>query len=217
MIDELNPQRLVVEGKNDLLCVLGLLRGRSLWNDASPEFFIKEMGGTNHTINAPFIRTQLKQSGLKTLGVMVDADDNLEGKWESFCSIVCKTAASKCPDLPKDGFVTTTDSGLRVGFWCMPNCFSPGMMETFLATLIPSDHEPLWNHAIESGRAAKKDFLAPYRETHIDKMAIHTWLAWQDPPGEPLYRAIKTRMLNPASLAADPFISWLSLLFDIGK
>lgn len=31
---------------------------------------------------------------------------------------------------------------------------------------------------------------APYRQTHRDKAELHTWLAWQDPPGLQVHLAV---------------------------
>lgn len=66
--------------------------------------------------------------------------------------------------------------GKTLGIWLMPDNRSRGMLETFLAYLVPGGGSDLWTHACEAvaeayGRGA------PCREVHHDKARIHTWLA----------------------------------------
>ena len=87
-------------------------------------------------------------------------------------------------------------------------------METFLTYLIPDLSDPLLDHAKESTIKASK-LKAPFIESHYDKAIIHSWLAWQDPPGRQLHDAVKQRILDPASTQADGFVQWFKNLFDI--
>jgi len=63
--------------------------------------------------------------------------------------------------------------------------------------------------------ATAKQRGAPYSEFHVDKALIHTWLAWQDPPGEALGRALTRKTLDPHAEAAKPFINWFVGLYKI--
>ncbi len=64
-----------------------------------------------------------------------------------------------------------------------------GMLETFLTYMIPDENEPIWNYAKTVVMEAK-NLSAPFIENHTDKANIHTWLAWQNPPGRQLHNAV---------------------------
>ncbi len=96
----------------------------------------------------------------------------------------------------------------------MPDNQDRGMLETFLKFLLPNEDEGLWQlteqacqQAIENG--------APFKGYHTDKAKIHTWLAWQNPPGRQLHNAIMEQILNPTSPEAAPFVKWFTDLFEV--
>lgn len=94
----------------------------------------------------------------------------------------------------------------------MPDNRSRGMLETFLALLVPTS--TLLDHA----RAAHGEAIrlgAPCRPPHADKALVHTWLAWQDPPGRQLHEAVRDRVLDTASPHADAFVAWFRDVFEV--
>ncbi|MFN7568160.1 MAG: DUF3226 domain-containing protein, partial [Microcystis sp.] len=44
---------------------------------------------------------------------------------------------------------------------------------------------------------------------------IHTYLAWQDPPGKQLHDAVKQRILNRSHPQSANFLRWLQELYEI--
>ena len=58
---------------------------------------------------------------------------------------------------------------------------------------------------------------APFKQVHIDKANIYTWLAWQNEPGRQLHQAIKERILNPnyPDPKAEAFFHWFKNLYDL--
>ncbi|WP_331852485.1 DUF3226 domain-containing protein [Microcystis viridis] len=54
-----------------------------------------------------------------------------------------------------------------------------------------------------------------YRDYHLDKANIHTYLAWQDPPGKQLHDAVKQRILNRSHPQSANFLRWLQGLYEI--
>ena len=54
-----------------------------------------------------------------------------------------------------------------------------------------------------------------FKDTHIDKANIYTWLAWQNPPGRQIHQAIMERILNPQHPKAQVFITWFKNLYDL--
>jgi hypothetical protein len=81
-------------------------------------------------------------------------------------------------------------------------------------TLYPSVSES--SKQVASVNAARKSG-APDKDAHLDKARIHTWLAWQDPPGRQLHQAIMERILAPESENAQPFIRWFKELYMLGN
>jgi hypothetical protein len=160
------------------------------------------------------IEAELKSSGLTHLGILVDADDVLENRWE-----VIRDRCSKAfPNLPKSfpdtGIIFENDVGLRLGVWMMPDNKTAGMLETFLGFLVPDTQDKLYLAAQESVQNART-LGAPYIDAHLSKANIYTWLAWQNPPGRQLHQAVVEQILSPRSAHAQPFISWFRKLYQI--
>ena len=96
----------------------------------------------------------------------------------------------------------------------MPDNQKRGMLETFLKFLLPDNGENLWDLTEQACRDAIKHG-APFKEYHKDKAKIHTWLAWQNPPGRQLHNAIMERILAPTSPHANDFMMWFQKLFEV--
>lgn len=104
--------------------------------------------------------------------------------------------------------------GRRFGAWLMPDNQAVGMMETFLKHLRPGLNGDLHEHTRNAMRTAR-GLGAPWKELHADKAEIHTWLAWQDPPGQQLHGALMRSMLDATSENARPFIAWFRNLYGL--
>ncbi|HEY8375848.1 MAG TPA: DUF3226 domain-containing protein, partial [Nannocystis sp.] len=119
--------------------------------------------------------------------------------------------------LPPEGCVAACSrTGRRFGVWIMPDNTSAGMLETFLKYLLPDGHDALWAHAQQAATRAH-DRGAPFKQAHVDKANIYTWLAWQNPPGRQLHDAVKQRILRPDSPHAEPFVAWFCRLFELAR
>ena len=212
----LKPKQLLVEGEEDKFAVVGLMEHHVSWsnNKAQAPVFIEAAGSVSEILNATYIRTKLKESGLEILGIMIDADDHPDTRWSSLRSTCLPTFPTMPLALPASGLVVQNESGLRLGFWLMPDCSSSGMLETFLRHLVPDPAEPLWQHATASFDAAVL-LGATCRPVHTDKAKIHTWLAWQDPPGDSLGRALTKKTLDPQASDAVAFVAWFKQLYLI--
>jgi hypothetical protein len=176
--------------------------------------FINAVGSVDEILNTSYLSTKLKESGLETLGIMIDADDRPIQRWQSLCSL-CKSIAPTIPRaMPQAGLIAECETGLRLGFWIMPDCSSTGMLENFLRHLVPTSPEALWEHAQASASHARI-LGAPYRDVHKDKAQIHSWLAWQDPPGERMGLALTQKILNPYAATAMPFVRWFMDLYQL--
>ena len=214
-----HPRVLLVEGDEDKRVIPEFMEKFIPWggreNFKNWPANIIPSDGVEELLKPGFIETVLKSPGLIALGVVVDADDNPTGRWRS----VRERAIKQFPDipvaLPPDGLVVANESGLRFGVWLMPNCFSTGMLETFLAMFVREQSEALWLFSEGTCRVAKSLHNAPYRDAHFDKARVHAWLAVQDPPGQQLHSAILQKTLAVESPLAKPFVAWFRRLFVV--
>lgn len=159
-------------------------------------------------------RQILKAPGLKALGIIADANENAKQRWSSLRNRCIGSFPELPDDVPVAGLIRENESGLKLGVWLMPDNRSYGMMETFLTYLVPDDSNPVLKYA-ESARDEARVLGAPYRDVHADKAKIHTWLAWQDPPGRPLHNAVIEHILDSRSPHAADFVTWFQSLFGV--
>jgi hypothetical protein len=160
--------------------------------------------------------TFCKTPGLKSIGVMVDADDEFLSRWSGIESFARGRFDPVPNQLPTEGLVLTRGDGFKFGAWIMPNNRSAGKVETFCHTLVDqSATSSLWDHAVRSCSVAREVHRAPWRDAHKDRAEILTWLAWQDPPLGQMGAAIRSNVLNPRTDAASVFVSWFRRLFEV--
>ena len=102
---------------------------------------------------------------------------------------------------------------LRVGVWLMPDNKVPGIVENFVSFLIPDADAPLWQRA--------KDCVdgIPEEQRHFSTLAlpkaqIHTWLAWQEDPGQQFGIAMTASLDANASHAVN-LVDWVKRVFDL--
>ncbi|MCD8487517.1 MAG: hypothetical protein LRZ84_12470 [Desertifilum sp.] len=210
------PKVLLVEGKQDLLVIPDLIEANGIsWETPNGRIVeIREQGGYEKLADPDVIATELQASGLSVLGIMVDADDNPLARWQSIRDACLRSIPDLPETLPEEGLIHTTSSGIRFGIWMMPDNKMRGMLETFLAYMIPTTSEPLWQFAQEVVQEAKTQGAA-FTDPHLAKANIYTWLAWQDPPGRQLHQAIQERILNPCHPNAQKFVSWFKTLYNL--
>lgn len=212
----IHPNVLLVEGKQDVRVIPELIECNGInWVPKKhPIVHIRDRGGYLNLVDPDVIGAELKASGLSALGIMVDADDNPAGRWQSIRSASLKNIPDLPEDLPEEGLIHFTPDGIRFGIWIMPDNRMCGMLETFLTYMIPDESEQLWQFAQEAAQLAKGKG-AVFTENHFDKANIYTWLAWQNPPGRQLHQAITERIFNPKHPNAQRFVAWFKALYDL--
>ncbi|MGB3204285.1 MAG: DUF3226 domain-containing protein [Crinalium sp.] len=209
------PKQLLVEGVNDYHVISNLCKQHQI---LIPEnFFLEAPKPKSDGINAILkkLPTTLKQENLRVLGIVVDADQDLAARWQS---VRDKLTAFGYKDIPKtlplEGWVDPQPNLPRIGVWVMPNNQLTGMLEDFVAYLIPED-DKLKQKAESILLEIEQDQLNRYTEIHRSKALIHTWLAWQKTPGMPMGQAITTKALCYDAAIAQTFIDWLKSLFEL--
>ena len=208
---------LLVEGKDELRVIPELIETNGVtWkiNNNGTVVYIQEHGGKENLVNSFEISAQLKDAKLSALGIIIDADDDPLGSWQSIRNASLKSIPDIPETLPEGGLIHTTPRGIKFGIWIMPDNKMRGMLETFLTYMIPTGNEDLWNFAQEITQEAKSKG-ATFKNVHSDKANIYTWLAWQDPPGRQLHNAIMERILNPQHPNAQKFVTWFKTLYDL--
>jgi hypothetical protein len=206
-----NPNRLIVESKADLYAVVELMKAHIDWGEPPPVKIV-----TKESINAilehGYLSSELKDPQVRRLGVIVDADAHAHGRYERIAQLVGNE--TRLPKrVPEKGLVAEVGDK-RFGVWIMPDNRSGGMLETFLGQLVPTKQQEVWDYALDAAKQAA-GMGAPYSAAHLDRARIHTWLAWQDPPGMAFGLAILKRALDGGSPIAAPFTSWFRRLFEL--
>lgn len=199
---------LLVEGRDDKHVVWCLLRH----HDVPETFEVLDKDGVENVLKV--LPVQLKASGIQAVGVLIDADGNVSSRWAQLKSILEDVGYVNVPDAPHiDGTIMHQEYMPRVGVWLMPDNSIPGMLEDFIAYLVPPEDSVF--SAAKTAVAAAAKLPAPFKESHTAKAEIHTWLAWQEDPGTPLGQAITKKYLDPEAQSALKFLDWLRKVFVV--
>lgn len=215
-----HPRLLLVEGDDDAHAIRNLLGQHDI-----PAAFLDD-AGAHHTVAIkqvegvddfpPSIRKELKVNpNLGALGVVPDADRSAENEWRSvWDALHAHGERPSLPELKRNGWMGSvpTYEGHEVipaGAWIMPDNASEGALEEFAMDLVPRGDE-LWDYSKEviEGLPERR-----FNEKDEGKAHIHTWLAWQETPREPIGRAIQQDVLNPHADLAVRFVNWVRELF----
>ena len=133
------PHQLLVEGKNDRHVIWALCNQYQL-----PETFSVEVAEEKGTegIEALLagLPARIDEPKLQTLGIVVDADQDLLARWQAVRNRLLNSGYQTIPTVPPpNGGVYTQPDKPKIGIWLMPDNQLPGMLEDFVAHLIPSD------------------------------------------------------------------------------
>ncbi|MCF6283693.1 MAG: hypothetical protein L3K26_00660 [Candidatus Hydrogenedentes bacterium] len=148
-------------------------------------------------------------------GVVLDADSpDLRGKWQSLRDRMNR-AGIAIPTAPEVGgtIIERSEKHPRLGIWLMPDNSADGMLEDFCASLAAPE---ALDYARTCVGAAKELRHTTFKDVHLSKACVHTYLAWQDEPGRPLGQAITAHSLDPKHELATSFAEWLKELFGNG-
>jgi hypothetical protein len=173
---------------------------------------IKSCGGYTNLLEAFPVR--ILESDINALGVIIDADADIDARWQAIRGRIVKHPYPDVPATPpREGLVLNAPDigGLpRLGIWLMPDNTVPGILEDFIRYLVPRG-----NALFEYANRCVEGIPSPRLFSRLDlpKVRIHTWLAWQSESGRPLGQSITSRALDAASPQAVSFISWIRRLY----
>lgn len=211
---------LLVEGNSDKWVIPEFIEQNGIKWEIKPKEYIvkiKVKDSKEQLLNQENINTELKGRGVKSLGIVVDADENPEGRKQRIKQIYKSLGKTSDDNVTKDGLIFELESGIKFGIWMMPDNQNQGMLETFLSYLITENNpedDHLWQYTQEVVKEARQKG-ATYKEVHSDKAKIHTWLAWQDEPGRQLHQAIEYKILNPKHPLGQSFFRWFKELYNL--
>ena len=132
------PNRvLLVEGRDDKY-VVDHIRRR---HDPMPPFEIVDKGGLEELLAS--IGPELKAPGRRALGIVVDANDDIEARWAAVTDRLGRAGIEVGDRDPGGTVIRGTSSDPDVGVWIMPDNRSPGELEDFIAAMIPRD-DSVW-------------------------------------------------------------------------
>lgn len=216
MASSLERPELHVEGKDDehalshLLVLNGINPGGELGESQIPK--IEEKGGFEKLLSGVELSVRLGTE--RTVGFVIDANFSPEERWTKVRDRLRKSKVDAPDRIPETGYIgRSTKFQTRVGVWMMPDNKRSGSLEHFLRTLI-DENNPLIDHAQKSTSDAKT-LGATFRDVDLEKATIHSWLAWQEVPGQPYGTAIRARYFRHDSTAAMAFVSWFRKLFEL--
>ena len=197
---------LLVEGLDDKHVVLHLCNR----SEPMPAFCIKNKDGIDPLLDS--ISIEIKVSGRKSLGILVDANDEPVNRWKAVRRRLQQLDLHVPEEPEPNGTILSAVPPAipRIGIWLWPDNRSPGELEDFVKTMIPSK-DPIWPRSAEYiDRIPKTDrkFL-PGKEM---KAKIYAWLATTKAPGR-MGTAIKAEMLDIDGSLALKFTDWLRRLF----
>lgn len=199
--------KLLVEGNDDQHVVWAICERFKV----AETFGVKDCQGIDKLLKQ--IPSYIKLRNIN-LGILIDADENLQGRWQALSSLLSPLgySFSDHPD-PLGSIVTSLQFETKVGIWILPNNQIHGMLEDFAKILIPIN-----NVLIDQAERIISEIelldVERFSAIHRSKALIHTWLAWQESPGTPMGQAITKSYLDHNHELCLLFVNWLNRLFN---
>lgn len=206
-----SDKKLFVEGVNDREVVYRVENCYELRDICE----VKALGSKQGVRQALELHLNEMASKVKIIGVIIDADQDVSSSWASIKSVIDSTNNYVAPmDIPLGGLILkpSVPDNPKVGVWIMPNNSNRGMLEDFMKEMIPQD-DNLVGIVSNTLDDLESKGLQRYKAVHRSKAWIHTYLAWQDEPGNTLATAVDQNVLNPRAAIVKSFADWMRLLF----
>ena len=194
---------LLVEGQDDEHVV----RHLSDRHEEMPEFCVLDKEGINNLLQD--IGLEILVSGRKAVGILVDANDDLNARWSAVSGRL-REEGIEMSGSPKAGG-TIQEGSPRVGIWLMPYNTSSGELEDFVSKMIPDD-DPVWpvsQSYIDGIPVAHRKFIGK----KIQRAKVHAWLATREDP-RPMGAAVGAGDLQVDGQLSTTFADWLPKLFN---
>ena len=194
---------LLVEGPDDEHVVRQLCRRQSV-----PDFSIK-VAGTVETLLST-VGAEMLAPGRESVGVLIDADDNLQGRWDELVERLSEEGI-RIPALPNPaGTIVNIVDGPPIGIWVMPDNGSSGELEDFVQKMIPAG-DAVWPKSQAYINQIPVE-LRKFRPGKVLRAQVYAWLATREIPGR-MGAAIGAGDLAMNGAQVQGFLEWLRNLF----
>lgn len=180
-------------------------------------------GISNVLKTLPFDLDKARSGAVKKIGVVVDADHaGVNGGFASRRNEILNILedydydiSSAAPTARNAGEIFPHKNGLEpVGLWIMPDHFSDGSLEDFLAPLVTDfTQQQIWAHGLASLSALPPSLVQYNPVCHKSKAELATWLAMQKPPGIPSDIAFQEGLFDQNQANFIAFRNWVSAVF----
>lgn len=198
-----SPNRvLLVEGQDDKHVVHHLC-SRS---ERMPSFDIVDKDGIPNLLRS--IGPEIKVPGRRAVGILVDANDDLEARWSAVGDRL--QIQHFQPPAKPDPTGTVISGRPRIGIWIWPDNECPGELENFVETMIPP-RDPVWplSQVYVDGIPESDRRFSPNKTL---KTKLYAWLATRKNPRR-MGAAIGAGELDVDGPLATKFADWLRRLF----
>ena len=199
------PRLLLVEGRTDCHVVKHICERHA----PMPEFQIKVANGIDPLLKS--IRAEAQAADRYALGIMVDANTNLDSRWQAVTNQLRRANIDPPRRPEQDGLVLVGDHHPRIGIWLMPDNGTAGAIEDFVKRMIPAS-DAVWPLAQEFIAAIPDDARA-FKPQKALRAEIHAWLSTRSEP-RLMAAAIRANDLDVQGQNCMAFVQWLQCLFQ---
>ena len=205
---------LLVEGPDDKGAVGGLMKKY----EVNPNFDFEIGAGIDQLI-AKFDLYLKNAAAYGVIGLVVDADDDANARWQQIRDRLTKSGKYKCNkmSLAEGGVILEAEEqelDATVGVWIMPDNKYKGTLENFLLEMV-DDGDKLMEEVERELVHLEETGIKRYRDIDRNKAKIHTFLAWGKIPGASLHTAIMSRIFDSNVDLAGQFMDWIRRLYKI--
>ena len=211
---------LLVEGLDDCHVIRAIARAHGIESDSTrlenggfrvtwgpAEVEVQPVGGYRELLKV--VPVQLAIGDREALAVVLDANDDLGARWQALKDRLDRAGYPALPHRPDPaGTIIQYSHGPRFGVWLMPDNRQAGMIEHFLAFLVP-DSDTLLPRVDAFLATIPEQERGRFPEARRPKARIHTWLGIQKEPGKPLGQAVTARYMDAHCPQVEPFLKWL--------
>lgn len=191
--------RLFCEGSSDIYFI-GDFKDRVKLNHLRPlgEPTSSNPEGQGDSFVYKNLPVALKTPGVRSIGVVLDADTDKEAKWKRIGKILDHyheemNIPFAFPPIQKEGIVVELAKA-RFGLWFWPDNVRNGDLETLLEELIEDDKG--YGLACLTVDRVLNENLSELESKDRRKAQIHTWLGFQKEPGRPFGQAVKNSTIG---------------------
>ncbi len=169
---------------------------------------IRDAGNIDKILES--IIPEIKAPGRQAVGILVDANDDVAGRWEAIQNRLQGADINPPQHLSPDGTIITTEGKPRIGVWLMPDNMSVGELEDFVVKMIPEGDQvwPLSQRYIEEISEEERKFS----DGKTLRAQLYAWLAAREDP-RLMGLAIRAQDLKVDGALSQKFVTWLNNLF----